>query len=121
MVALPTIGKPAQRRNRWAGLLMLRTQERCPSTATWRCIRAILAPTPTIMSGTWGRLLITPTSRAHLVAGCLIGIFVTSLVQFEVLAGLRRLFFRTNWGPVIQVQPAIQPTGGTPAQALAGD
>lgn len=49
--------------------------------------------------GTWGRLLISPTSRGVLLGGYLLNFFLTGMAQFAILVGATRLLFGIAWGP----------------------
>lgn len=51
--------------------------------------------------GTWNRLLTTPASRASILGGYLLSLFLTGTVQFTGLVVLTRLAFRAEWGPLL--------------------
>jgi ABC-2 type transport system permease protein len=52
-------------------------------------------------TGTWGRLLTTPNSRAAVMFGYLLSFFLSGMIQFGILIGATRLFFHINWGPLL--------------------
>jgi ABC-2 type transport system permease protein len=53
--------------------------------------------------GTLPRLLVSPTSTAHVLAGKVLGIYLTGVAQVLVLIGASTLLFRLHWGQPLAV------------------
>jgi ABC-2 type transport system permease protein len=56
--------------------------------------------------GTLPRLFTTPTPRSTILAGKLLAVFVTLLVQVAVLVAASTLIFKVDWGSPVAVVPA---------------
>ncbi len=52
-------------------------------------------------TGTWGRLLTTPTGRLSLLSGFLLSFFATGMLQFGILVAATALLFKVSWGPLL--------------------
>jgi ABC-2 type transport system permease protein len=71
------------------------------NVVTWTLITLLAASEAFVserLSGTLRRLIITPSSKAILLAGKLIGWFILGMLQIAILIGFGWAFLGVNWG-----------------------